>query len=429
MTQVTRDRQMQAYSEAVKTGLYAKSSGLVGKYDNVRRFWEDEVTRQGLYPHLRALVERVRAAGRGLRIIDLGCGSADGYELLAGIRKHDATLHQQDVALLRDGVIAAYKGVDLNADLLDQARGLYGSNETMRFEQADFTRGLPLSSGEPACDLYFMSYGATSHHNDDETLVSLLAEIADRTERRCLVVCDWLGRYSYEWQSLWTRDVSDRRNMDYVVSYIYDKQEREAKRDELQHLTLRLMSRGEAEAIVAEAGRRAHASITPLSFFDRSALTGRHMDTSDYNRHARPIRQAVNSLLEPHQRTPLDSVLFEYAPKPGFDEQNGYFEQLGACWNTLIEYVGHLLCLYDEHAKTYRSEPPPVPDTCEPALARAMARMQAVVARAGMLDASLARENLIEPQLAGALRALVASLQCGQGCAHGLVGVLEISKE
>ena len=189
------------------------------------------------------------------------------------------------------------------------------------------------------------------------------------------------------------------------------------------------MSRGEAEAIVAEASKRARVAIKPLSFFDRSAFTGRHMDTSDYNPHTRPIRRAVNSLLEPNQRTPLESVLFDYVPKPGFDEQNDYFEHLQACWNTLVEYVGQLLCLYDQHAKAYRSGPPSAPEAGAPALARAMARMQAVVARAGALDACLARENLIEPQLAAALRTLVGSLQRGQGCAHGLVGVLEVSKE
>ena len=82
MTQVAHNSQNEAYTEAVKSGLYAKKSGLVGKYDNVRRYWEDEITRIFLRPHLQRLIERCQAAMRRVRILDLGCGSADGYELL-----------------------------------------------------------------------------------------------------------------------------------------------------------------------------------------------------------------------------------------------------------------------------------------------------------------------------------------------------------
>ena len=58
MTETKSHDQMPAYSEAVKSGLYAKRTGLVGKYDNVRRYWEDEITRRFLRPHLMKLVER-----------------------------------------------------------------------------------------------------------------------------------------------------------------------------------------------------------------------------------------------------------------------------------------------------------------------------------------------------------------------------------
>ena len=243
MAMTVQDTQMEAYSEAVKSGLYAKKSGLVGKYDNVRRCWEDEITRHYIYPYVKKLIRRARESMRRLRIMDLGCGSADGYELLMGIRDRDANLHDQEAILLTEETLAYYKGIDLNWDLLAQARSIYGNDPKVVFEQADFTDGIPLADGEKPYDLYFSSFGTFSHHNDDRTLVRLLAEIAERTEDYSLIVADWLGRYSYEWQSLWTNDLSERRNMDYVVSYIYDKEERERRREELQHLSLRLMSR------------------------------------------------------------------------------------------------------------------------------------------------------------------------------------------
>ena len=429
MATVTHEEQMIAYGEAVKSGLYAKRSGLVGKYDNVRRYWEDEITRQFLRPHLNKLIERCQQSMRRLRIMDLGCGSADGYELLRGVRHRDADLEEVEVDLITPEILGMYKGVDLSADLLEQARGLYGEDPKLVFEQADFTKGLPISKGEKPFDLYFSTYGTCSHHNEDETLIALLADIACRTEKYSVIVCDWLGRYSYEWQTLWTDDISKNRNMDYVVSYIYDVEEREARREELQHLWLRLISRQEVDAIVTEASERAGVAIKPLVFFDRSIVTGRHMDTAEHNPHAQPMRRAVNSLHEVNVRTDLNDLLFDYVPKPGFDLLNDYFEHLQLCWNALVRYTTALLESFDEERRRFEGGPLPIPASYPPALRKMMERMKSVVQGVGWLGLGLPRENIIEPQLGYALRHLVTNLQRGQGCAHGMVGIFEVEKE
>jgi len=420
--------QMAAYSEAVKSGLYAKRTGLVGKYDNVRRYWEDEVTRLFLRPHLQRLLGYCNESMRRLRIMDLGCGSADGYELLSGIRQRDADLQEVEIDLLAPHVVGRYKGVDLSSELLKQARSIYGDRPKMIFECSDFTKGLPLAANERPYDLYFSSYGTCSHHNDDATFVNLLTEIAEKTREYSIVVCDWLGRYSLEWQTLWTNDLAENRNMDYVVSYIYEKEEREQRRDELQHLTLRLVSRQEAEGMVDEASKRSGVKIRPLDFMDRSILTGRHMDTCEYNNHAQPLRQGVNSLHEPNMRTDLGALVFDYVPKFGFDFLNDYFDQLQACWNALIQYAQTLMEVYDEANGRFGSTPPPIPASYPDPLRKAMDRVRRVVEGVGWLGSGLPRENIIEPQLGYALRYLVSRLQKGQGCAHGLVGVFEIDK-
>jgi len=429
MSNEVHNDQMPAYTEAVRSGLYAKRTGLTGKYDNVRQYWEDELTRQFLRPHLLRLIRLCSADMRRMRIMDFGCGSADGYELLAGVRERDPDLQDVEVDLLTPAVLGLYRGIELNEDLLEQARRIYGDNPKIVFEQADFTKGLPVSKNERPYDLYFSSYGTCSHHNDDETLVRLLADIAKRTRDYCIIVCDWLGRYSYEWQTLWENDLSKNRNMDYVVSYIYEKEEREARRDELQHLTLRLMSRQEAEDIVARASKRAGVSINPLVFFDRSTFTGRHMDTAEYNPHAQPIRQSVNSLHEANMRTDLSSLLVDYAPKQDFEFVNDYFENLQTCWNTLVQHVAQLLKMYDDTEWRFTSDLPPMPASYPAALRDMMQRMNHVVEGVGWLGIGLPRENIIEPQLGYALRYLVANLQQGQGCAHGLVGIFEVDKK
>jgi len=420
--------QMPAYTEAVTSGLYAKQSGLVGKYDNVRRYWEDEITRMFFRPYLQRLIDRSQSLMRRLRILDLGCGSADGYELLAGVRQRDADLRQTEVDLLSDDILGVYKGIDLNEDLLEQARSIYGHNPKMTFEQADFTRGLPLVNGDEPYDLYFSSFGTFSHHNKDETAVRLLADIAERVQDYCIVLCDWLGRFSYEWQDLWTNKPEKRRNMDYVVSYIYGSEEREERRDELQHLTLRMMSRAEAEAIITRASEKAGVEIKPLEWFDRSVFCGRHMDTAEYNSHAQPIRNAINSLHEPYLRTELSSLLVNYVPKTGFDFVNEYFEHLQMCWNTLVKHTAHLIETFDMEKRAYAQEPPAAPISYPAALRDMMERMKQVVAGIGWLGYGLPRENIIEPQLGYALRYLICNLQRGQGCAHGLVGIFEVDK-
>lgn len=420
--------QMPAYSEAVKSGLYAKQSGLVGKYDNVRRLWEDETTRQFLRPHLQRLIEHRRAAMKRVRILDIGCGSADGYELLAGVRDREPDLEQLEVDLLTPDVLGLYKGVDLNEDLLQQAAGIYGHQPKMVFEQGDFTNGVPIGDGEAPFDLYFSSFGTCSHNNDDETMIGLLVDIVKQTRGYALVHCDWLGRYSYEWQDLWTQDLSQNRNMDYVVSYIYGKEEREARRDELQHLTLRLMSRTEAEAIIAAASKRSGVEITPLCFYDRSVFTGRHIDTGEYNPGPQSIRNAVNSLHEVNVRTNFDQLMFDYIPKQGFPFLNDHFERVQAYWNSLIRYVGRLLELFDEESRSFDGELPKLPAACPDALRKMCERMRLVVEGTGWYRMGLPRENIIEPQLGHALRDIVTELQQGQGCGHGLVGILEIDK-
>jgi len=422
------DKQMQAYSEAVKSGLYAKKSGLVGKYDNVRRYWEDEITRQFLRPYLHKLLARIQTQMQRLRILDLGCGSADGYELLAGIRHRDSSLQEFEVDLLSPDVMGIYKGLDLNKDLIMQARELYGDNPKMVFEQGDFTQGIPVSKNEDAYDLYFTSYGTCSHHNKDQTIVRMLADIARRTDKYSLIVCDWIGRYSYEWQNLWTNDFARKRNMDYVVSYIYDKEERERRREELQHLNLRLVSRKEAESFVTEASKKAGTEIKPLVYFDRSIFTGRHMDTAEYNPHSQPIRLAVNSLHEVNMRTNMTNLLIDYVPKPGFEFLNDYFEHLQICWNTLVHYVGRLFQSYDEKQQRFSEDLPSIPGSYPPALRDMMERMRQVVEGVGWLGIGLPRENIIEPQLGYALRHLMMNLQQGQGCAHGLIGIFEVDK-
>ncbi|MGP0128494.1 MAG: hypothetical protein ACTMUB_04265 [cyanobacterium endosymbiont of Rhopalodia musculus] len=71
------------YTQAVQEGKYDLYVGnLFGKYDNVRTYWEDQLTRIVLRPFLSDLVDNRRKNNQGIRIVDLGCGAGQGYDIL-----------------------------------------------------------------------------------------------------------------------------------------------------------------------------------------------------------------------------------------------------------------------------------------------------------------------------------------------------------
>src|SRR5690349_1313326 len=83
------------YAETVARGLYERNrGGLSGKHDNVRAHWEDQMTRDALRPFVREQLAACAAAGRRLRVLDLGCGAGQGYELLTQIRQNDLSLEE-----------------------------------------------------------------------------------------------------------------------------------------------------------------------------------------------------------------------------------------------------------------------------------------------------------------------------------------------
>ena len=211
-----------AYNEAVKSGQYEKVTGLLGKYDNVRRLWEDEVMRLFIQPYLDRMVDRKRKMGEGLRILDLGCGSGDGYELLIGMKRGEAGLSNHANAAIEPGLLEFYKGIDLNPGLIAQAEAIYGRNPNIVFVEGNFNE-LDLDSEEPY-DLCLASYGTLSHNRLKQN-ARLLTKLAQNGRNGSLIVCDWLGRYSYEWQTLWSNDLSQEQWMDYLISYIYPEED------------------------------------------------------------------------------------------------------------------------------------------------------------------------------------------------------------
>ena len=401
-------------------GRCREDSGTWGKYDNVRRLWEDRVTGHVLRPHLERLVKDKRRRGKGLRILDLGCGAGDGLDLIRGIPGAEEAPDGSWSSLVSETALGEYIGVDINEDLLAQARLCHAGDGKARFVCADLSAGLPpeITDGCAPFDLYFSSYAMLSHFRDEQC-VRLLADICRHAGDDALFVGDWLGHYSYEWQDLWQEPAGPDSFIDYRMSYLYSQAEHAGV--DIPTFPLRLMTRETILDAVHEASRQSGREVAPLAIFDRSILTGRHSDTREYNRGCPPLRSMVNSLLEPHLRTDLERLLVKYSPRDGFDRLNRFFAEFFAASNEVVTRViqvvgGDNLGGQETWITSRGSE-------------SLRLRLEAVLAVARELaadDSGYARANLLEPMLAHALRRLEMEFQEGIGAGHSMGAIIGI---
>jgi len=414
-----------AYSQAVTTGMYDRSTGLLGKYDNVRRFWEDQITASFLRKALNELVDRKKKKLERIRILDLGCGSGDAYDLIMGITMKDPGIYEYITAAITPDILQEYVGVDINEDLLKQAEVYYGDNPKMHFIKGDLNGSLPdeVKEAEPF-DIYFTSYGTLAHFHDKDN-ASLIADICRHAPSGALFVGDWLGRYSYEWQDLWHHPAHEEYFMDYRISYIYSEEER--NNVEVSSFPLRITTRDEVMHVIDEAARQAGVKIRPVTFYDRSILIGRHLDTGDYNQQRMNLRYQINSLFEADVRTDLEAIKTDYIPRPKFGHLNNFFEMFFMSCNALIDYTIALLSEYDFEKGVLPAGPEIQPYYPE-SVKKAMQTMRRVIEGVGWVKHGGVRANVIEPQLAYCLRELEILLQPGTGVGHSLTGIFEIIK-
>ena len=405
--------EIDAYNEALNSGQYQKPGGLLGKYDNVRRFWEDEQLGLYLRPYLERLIARKKGCGKKLRVLDLGCGGGDGFEFLTSINSTNASISEHNTKIVEPETLEFYQGIDINEGLLKQAQATYGSRQDVGFIHSNFN-DFDFGTEEPY-DLYMANYGTLSHNTDEQT-VELLRKIA-RHSKDGVIIIDWLGRFAYEWQTLWTTDFKNNQWMDYVISYIH--QGNGNKQTKLTSFPLRIMGRKEVLHIYHQTKQKTGGSIELHKLADRSSYVGRHIDTAQYNPHCQPLRQRVNSLFEPNVSTDLDKLIIHYVPMEGFTEVNTYYQRLTDWWNYLINYTKALL---------EQSTSPKLPAGMPVVVRKALSTMKKVVRVAAGTRIDTPRASLVEPQLGYCLRELEMGLQRGLGCGHGLVAVFEIVK-
>jgi SAM-dependent methyltransferase len=407
------------YAETVARGFYGRNvGGLSGKYDNVRTYWEDELTRATLRPLVRERAQACKAAGRGVRVLDLGCGAGQGYELLTRINQRDLDLQEEHRYVLSPDGIDLYLGLDLSRDMISQGRENYRGVSHARFCERDLRQGLGDALSEKPFDIYFSSYGALSHLERPD-LERCLGEILRHAKPGALVVLDLLGRYSPEWPGHWGARTEAEKVRSYSMSYLYPDPERSG--GSVERFPLRFWSGDEIHELCKELEEKRGVHVRALDILDRSVFVGRHVDTGEYGTCLPPLRSLVNHLYEPNVRTKLERMRVSFQPVDGADELNRFFTKMARCWNVLIDFTierlrGTRVNLVEMEG--WRAYPP--------ALQMALLTLDRVIDGVAWIDVGDVRANIIEPQLAYILRRMQHQLQEGRGCGHGLVAMLQV---
>ena len=409
------------YIEAVQRGDYdLNNGGLVGKYDNVRTYWEDQLTRIVLRPYLAQLVARKRQAHEKLRIIDLGAGTGQGYDLLTRIARKDLDLGLHHDWVLEKQDVECYFGIDLSAAMVSHGNEIWADDETVRFEQGDLRDRLGVAKDEAPFDIYHSAYGSLSHLVTDD-LRALLIDIAQHGRDGSLVVLDLLGRYSLEWPGYWTATTDAEKFADYSMSYL---QLATNSLESAEHFPIRFWIGSEIDTLIQEVVAESGVKVEILKKYDRSLMVGRHFDTRAYNPDLPPMRQAVNRLHEDYRRTNIDHLHMPMEdvnhPDPTAD---ALFTELIYSWNTLVDFFGRRLL--DQDVSLVEMEG--WDDFAAP-LQFALMTVDRVINNTSWMWYGDPRANMIEPQLGYALRSLEHKLQRGMGCGHGFLVVLKLDK-
>ncbi len=412
------------YESAVADGYYQRDTGgLSGKQDNVRRYWEDQISRYALHQFVGPLTSRKKQSLSRVRILDLGSGAGEGYDIMTSLKKREKSLSAKEIDLLPAELIGYYMGIDISPAMVEQGNATYSNLRKVRFETGDLAQGLGDVKKHAPFDIYFSSYGSLSHINDD-SLKQLIRDIYEHSNGSCIFVADLLGKFSFEWQTQW--DYIKKTNdmmREYSMSYIYSEEVRGTA--EIERFPMRYWGGQEFDSLVEEVIAETGGTISKKIVWDRSVLVGRHMETAEFNPDAQPIRSAVNSLHEFNVRTNLEDLIFDYTPHPDYPELNKFFEAFQVGWDAVVYAAIEAL----SHWKNTEWLQQPAPEAYPEVVQEAITTIRNVVRHVQWFRMGDPRANVVEPQLGYILRNLEMDFQQGLGAGHGLLAIYQFENK
>ncbi len=402
------------YDIAAQQGFYGlERGGLTGKNDNVRKYWEDVIIKLSV----RNSVEKLLSKKSDIRVVDLGCGSGEGFELLTHISISKPLSPAKQCFILSPENISSYVGIDISDSMIQQGRANYENLKNVRFEQADLNRGFPLMD-EQAFDIYFSSYSSLSHLAPDK-LMRLMEEMFSHAQPGAFFVLDLLGRYSLEWPIYWNEN---RSMLPYNMAYLTPQESRGA----VQWFDVCFWSSPMLFQMLDEAAKKAGTSMQIAQCVDRSIFIGRHMETALFGAPCLNYRYHVNSLFDHDLRGEIEHMLLDLGCYAGLEKTHPriwtHILEYEEKWNCVVSLVDALIHGNDNRVSH-------LIETSQPDLSNELKFLAWLYRNAHRFPVVDFWASIMGPQIAVILRNIEMSLGPALGCGHGLFCVVEIAPD
>ncbi len=400
------------FETAVQQGFYGQEkSGLFGKKDNVRKYWEDISIKNSLRAKILNLINKKEK----IKIADLGSGCGEGFELITHIPPANKTSTQKDFILNKNN-IDLYLGLDISPSMVEMGNEIYKDHKNVVFKTADLSKDWTFLD-YAQFDLYLSTYSSPSHLTVQE-LTLLVSRILDHSEKNTLLILDLFGKYSPEWPQYWSKQKEEL--LPYNMSWLYLPQKPGA--DTVENYYVTFWGAEDLKKIIEGIAFQKKKTVK-IEFIDRSIFVGRHIDTGIYNNYSQPIRYQVNRLFDRDYRGEPDKLKIDLSFLKDFEHINpDVYKRIlmyGEDWNNTVKF---LEALWKEDNNLIKE----MIETSKEELSEEFKMLAWLERNASRFPVVDFWASIMGPQIACILRNLEINLPDGVGCGHGLVCQVEI---
>jgi SAM-dependent methyltransferase len=398
---------------AAQQGFYGlEASCLTGKKDYVRKYWEDVAIKL----IVRSSIEKLLTKRNGIRVIDLGCGSGEGFELLTHVAVNQPLSSNKQCFVLSSDQIS-YRGVDVSSSMIQQGKKNYENRNNLRFEQADLNKGFPLMNEQPF-DIYFSSYSSLSHLAPDK-LQNLVEGIFNHAEPGAIIVFDLIGKYSLEWPKYWNES---RMMLPYNMAYLTPPELRD--KESIQWYDVCFWTPPMLFQILNTSAKKTDTSIQVVQCIDRSIFVGRHMETGLFGTPRLNYRYQVNHLFDHEHREEIEHLLIDLNWCAEFEKIQPHI------WARLCDYKEKWNCIIRLIEALLHGNDNIVSELIEKTsqdISNELKFLTWLYRNAHRFPVVDFWASIMGPQIAVILRNIEMSLGPALGCGHGLLCVVEIT--